>query len=109
VAPGTLIMKDGDPGEFFCFLAEGELAVSKRGRRLHLLSTGECFGEMAVIGGNTRMRGADVTAQTRARVISIRADALRNASDACRMHFYQAFLEVLSSRLTAANARLASI
>ena len=109
VAPGTLVMKDGEPGEFFCFLAEGELAVSKRGRRLHLLSPGECFGEMAVIGGNTRMRGADVTAQTRARVISIRADALRLSSNACRMHFYQAFLEVLSSRLTVANARLASV
>ena len=109
IAPGTLVMKDGEPGEFFCFLCEGELAVNKRGRRLHLLTPGECFGEMAVIGGNTRLRGADVTAQTRARVISIRADALRLASNACRMHFYQAFLEVLSSRLTAANARLAAV
>ena len=36
------------------------------------------------------------------------ADALRKASDACRMHFYQSFLEVLASRLALANARLAA-
>lgn len=109
VAPDTLVMKDGEAGDFFCFLAEGELAVSKRGRRLGTLSPGDCFGEMAVIGGGSRVRSADVKALTRARIVSVRADALRHASDTCRMHFYQAFLEVLSGRLNAANARLAAL
>jgi serine/threonine protein kinase len=109
VAPDTLVMKDGEAGDFFCFLAEGELAVSKRGRRLGTLSPGDCFGEMAVIGGGSRVRSADVKALTRARIVSVRADALRHASDTCRMHFYQAFLEVLSGRLNAANARLSTL
>ena len=109
VAPETLVIKDGETGEFFCFLVEGEAAVSKRGRRLGTLATGECFGEMAVIGGNSRIRSADVKALTRSRIVSIRSDALRHASDTCRMRFYQAFLEVLSGRLGQANARLAAL
>ncbi len=109
VAPNTVIMKDGEPGDFFCFLAEGELRVVKSGRTLNLLTSGECFGEMAIIGKNNQVRGADVIAQTIARIITIRADALRNASEACRMHFYLAFLEVLSARLSLANIRLAAI
>lgn len=108
VAPGTVIMKDGEPGDYFCFLIEGELRVVKHGRALSVLSPGECFGEMAVIGRTHHVRGADVLAQTSAKVVTISGGALRSASDACRMHFYQAFLEVLSSRLALANARLAA-
>ena len=29
---GTVIMQDGEPGDFFCFLAEGELKVTKNGK-----------------------------------------------------------------------------
>ena len=108
VTPETLVMQDGEPGDSFCFLIEGELRVSKRGRILSLLSPGECFGEMAVIGRSGHMRGADVFAQTAAKVVTITGTALRNASDACRMHFYQSFLEVLAGRLTTANDRLSA-
>ena len=102
------IIADGDPGEFFGFLAEGELKVIKNGRILNLLTTGDCFGEMAIIGKNEQIRGADVVALTDAKIITISGDALRQASEGCRMHFYQSFLDVLSSRLALANARLAA-
>ncbi|MBL8486722.1 MAG: protein kinase [Rhodocyclaceae bacterium] len=108
VSPDTIIMKDGESGDFFCFVVDGELRVLKRGRLLSVLTAGECFGEMAVIGRIHHTRGADVIAQTGARVVTIPGQALRNASDACQMHFYQAFLEVLSARLAQANSRLAS-
>ena len=107
-APGEAIMHDGDPGDFFCFLAEGELKVTKNGRILNLLTSGDCFGEMAVISKETQTRGADVVALTRSKIIKVQGDALRQASEICRMHFYQAFLEVLTSRLSLANARLAA-
>jgi CRP-like cAMP-binding protein len=87
VAPETVIMKDGEPGDYFCFLAEGEVVISQ--------SSGS--------------RNADVVAQTPAKIITIRGDALRQASEVCRMHFYAAFLEVLANRLALANARLASV
>jgi CRP-like cAMP-binding protein len=61
---------------------------------------------MAVIGRSSHVRGADVVAQTTAKIVAISGDGLRNASDVCRMHFYQSFLEVLASRLSQANFRL---
>ena len=108
VEPGTVIMCDGETGNFFCFLAEGELKVTKNGKILNVLSTGDCFGEMAVISRQGQARGADVTALTAADVITVRGEALHAASEACRMHFYQGFLEVLAGRLAFANQRLAA-
>jgi CRP-like cAMP-binding protein len=54
VSPGEVIIQDGNVGDCFYFLAEGELKVLKNGMILDLLTTGECFGEMAVIGKRTR-------------------------------------------------------
>lgn len=109
VAPETVIMKDGEPGSHFCFLAEGEVQIAKRGRILGILTPGDCFGEMAIISKNAGSRNADVIARTSSKIITIRGDALRQASEVCRMHFYAAFLEVLANRLALANARLASV
>ena len=108
VAMETVVMKDGDAGDFFAFLLEGELRVSKRGRTLDQLVPGECFGEMAV-ARRDQTRGADVVAATTSKVVSISSEALRHASDACRMNFYQAFMVVVAGRLDSANARLAGI
>lgn len=109
VAPRTVVMKDGEPGDYFCFLAEGEMRISKRGRILGILTSGDCFGEMAVISQSRRRRNADVVAQTSSRIITIRGAALRQASEVCRMHFYAAFLEVLATRQAQANARHAAV
>ena len=107
--PGTNIMRDGEPGDFFCFVADGELNVSKSGKILNLLTNGDCFGEMAVINHkHNPTRGADVSALTRADIITVRGEALEQASPACRMHFYQSFLEVLSTRLAFANQRMSA-
>ena len=109
VAAGTVIMKDAERGDFFAFLLDGELTVSKCGHALGTLVAGECFGEMAIIRRGEHTRGADVVAQTTARVVTISAQALQHASVACRMHFYQGFLDVIAGRLADANARLASL
>ena len=107
VGPGTIVMREGESGDFFCFLIEGELRVYRQDRSLNLLAPGDCFGEMAVIGGQPT-RGANVIVRTPARIATIPGAALHGASDACRMHFYRAFLEVLAGRLTHANRQLSS-
>ena len=100
--------RDGEPGDFFCFLADGELKVSKNGKTLNILGEGDCFGEMAVINQHAHTRGADVTAFTHAKIITISGEALKRASSTCRMRFYEAFLQVLASRLTLANQRMSA-
>jgi hypothetical protein len=109
VTAGTVIMKDGERGNFFSFLLDGELTVSKCGHALGTLAAGECFGEMAIIRRGEHTRGADVVAETATRVVTISAQALQHASEVCRMHFYQGFLDVIAGRLADANARLASL
>ncbi|WP_153117059.1 protein kinase domain-containing protein [Rhodocyclus tenuis] len=109
VLPGEKIMRDGETGDSFCFLAAGELKVIKNGRLLNLLTAGDCFGEMALIGRQPARRGADVIALTDARILTVRGDALQQASDACRMHFYQSFMGVLGERLRLANDRLCAL
>ncbi len=109
VRPGTAVMREGERGDHFCFLAEGEVRVEKHGHLLNPLVAGDCFGEMAVIGRGDGTRNADVIAATDARIVTIPGQALRNASAACRMHFYAGFLDVLKTRLALANARLAAV
>ncbi len=109
VAASTAVMSDGERGDFFAFLLDGELAVSKDGHCLGVLAAGECFGEMAIIRRGGHVRGADVIALTATRVVAISAQALQHASEVCRMHFYQGFLDVIAGRLADANTRLASL
>lgn len=108
LAPRTVIMKEGEPGDFFAFLLSGELAVEKNKRTLVTLQPGECFGEMAIIQRGQHTRSANIVALTTARVVTIPALALQHSSDACRMHFYQGFLNVIAQRLDNANQRIAS-
>ena len=101
-----VIVKEGSPGEFFCILVSGEARVQRRRRLLTTLKAGECFGEMAYLGGENRPRIADVVAATDARVIEIPIAALERATEICRLNFDRAFLRVLVERLTLANSRL---
>jgi serine/threonine protein kinase len=109
VAPGTSIMRDGEPGNFFCFVADGTVTVSKHGTRLTTLTSGECFGEMAIISRHGHVRSADVVAASAANIVTIRGEALEKASESCRMHFYQGFLDVLATRLALSNQRIVAI
>ncbi len=106
---GEVLMKEGEPGNFFCILAEGEVKVTKRGKLLNLLRTGEAFGEMAYLSKSAPVRVADVTVMDNAKIISVPTPNLEQASDACRHKFDRAFMEILVERLTMANIRLSGV
>ena len=106
---GEVLMKEGEPGTFFCLLAEGQVRVSRKGRLLNVLQAGECFGEMAYLSKDEHLRGADVTVTQESKIISVPMQKLAQASDACRHKFDRAFMEILVERLTLANARLAGV
>ncbi len=107
VGAGATLMREGEPGEFFCLVSSGEVKVTKNRKLLSLLGPGECFGEMAGLQESGNIRGTTVAASADARVVRIRNSDLEEASDALRRRFDRAFIGILVDRLNAANTRLA--
>jgi eukaryotic-like serine/threonine-protein kinase len=108
VPAGTDIVREGEPGDFFCVLVEGEARVTKNRKLLTVLGPGECFGEMAYLSAERRERGATVTASKDAHIVRVRTADLEEASVTCRSHFDRAFIGILVERLNLANTRLTS-
>jgi eukaryotic-like serine/threonine-protein kinase len=106
-AEGEVIMREGDPGEFFCVLASGEVSVTRGGHELALLQAGECFGEMSYLGDDP-LRIADVTAVSYVQMVMIPVAALERAGNVTRLNFERAFLRVLLARLKIADLKLAA-
>ncbi len=107
--PSAVIMREGESGDSFCFITEGEALVKKRGKLLSELGIGDCFGEMSMFSAGNGLRTATIQARSTVEIVRVSSTALQRASDTCRMHFYKAFLEVLSTRLSMANARLVGV
>jgi serine/threonine protein kinase/predicted metal-binding protein len=106
---GDVIMKEGEHGDYFCVIADGQVKVTKRNKLLNVLRGGECFGEMAYLQKGAHVRGADVTVMSDCKIVSVPTGKLANASDACRHKFDRAFMEILVERLSMANIRLSGV
>jgi MFS family permease len=104
--PGTVIVKEGDPGDRFYIVAEGTVEVSEYGRPLSELGAGGYFGEIALI--RDVRRTATVTAKTPVVLYALdREDFL--AAVTRHAPSSEAAEEVVSSRLAGipvAGARL---
>lgn len=107
--PDHVLIKEGDVGKSFFILAAGEVKISKQGKLLNVLRTGDCFGEMAYLGKKQFQRTASVTASTDITVIEIKSESLAQATEICRHNFNGAFLEILVDRLSMANTRLSQL
>src|SRR5436190_179832 len=108
VAAGKEVVHEGEVGDFFCILIEGEMRVSKNKKLLTVLGAGECFGEMAYLSASGQTRGATVAAGADSRTLRIRVADLEQASVSRRSKFDRAFIGILGDRLTLANTRLTS-
>ena len=106
---GDVLMKEGEQGEYFCLIADGQVKVTKKNKLLNVLRNGECFGEMAYLQKGAHVRGADVTVMSDCKIISVPTGKLAQASDACRHKFDRAFMEILVERLAMANVRLSGV
>jgi eukaryotic-like serine/threonine-protein kinase len=109
VGAGEVLMREGDAGDFFCVLAQGQVKVTRRGQLLGVLQAGEPFGEMAYLSKKAAKRGADVTVLEDANIITVPTARLAEASDACRHQFDRAFMGMLVERLAAANLRISGV
>lgn len=67
IGKGAMILTEGAPGDFACFIIKGTLEVIKSSRKgtektIGILSTGDFFGEMAIV--DELSRSATVKART---------------------------------------------
>lgn len=108
-APGDTIIREGDVGTAFYIVVSGEVKVTKRGRVLNMLSTGDCFGEMSYVGSRNLPRTASVAAAGTVTAVKVSSGALSLATPTCAHAFDSAFLELLVSRLESANIRLSTL
>jgi rhodanese-related sulfurtransferase len=75
VAPGTVIFRQGDPGDSFYIVNSGKIRVFRRDRQgmetdLSILGPGDSFGEMALLTGESRSANVEALEETRLVVLS---------------------------------------
>jgi serine/threonine protein kinase len=104
---GTVIIREGDHGESFYLLISGEVDVTLDGAQLNVIKPGGCFGEILYFADSAERRTTTITARNEVTIIEIKAETLRNATDACQVGFNKAFMRVLIERLMQANRQLA--
>jgi serine/threonine protein kinase len=107
VPAGTTLILEGEEGDDFYFLADGDVDVSLAGKNIASVQPGGCFGEILYFSDRVSRRTTTVTARTDITAIEIKAQALRAATDACQAAFNKACMRVLIERLVYSNQRLA--
>jgi CRP-like cAMP-binding protein/rhodanese-related sulfurtransferase len=75
IAPGTIIFRQGDPGDRFYVIHTGKVRVFKRDSygfetELSQLGAGESFGEMALLTGEVRAASVEAVEETHLMVLS---------------------------------------
>ena len=75
IAPGTIIFRQGDPGDRYYIVQSGKVRVFREDAagletELSVLGAGESFGEMALLTGEARSASVEALEETRLRVLS---------------------------------------
>ncbi|HEX9398329.1 MAG TPA: serine/threonine-protein kinase [Burkholderiales bacterium] len=102
----TAVVKEGDPGKSLFFVASGQAKVTKGGRLLSLISTGETFGEMAYVKAGGMPRSATVESIADTVLAEFEPEMLQKVSMNCQLQLTAALLHAMVDRLATANERM---
>jgi CRP/FNR family transcriptional regulator, cyclic AMP receptor protein len=101
-APGSAMVRTGDPGRSFFVLLDGRAKVVRAGGRARRLGVGDFFGEMALLDDSPR--SADVVAEGEVLALTIGRPEFTKLLKA-EPALSQAILRTLAARLRAAEAQ----
>jgi CRP-like cAMP-binding protein len=102
-APGSALVRTGDPGRSFYVLLDGHAKVLRPGGRARRLGIGDYFGEMALLDGAPR--SADVIAEGEVLALTIDRSGFTKLLGA-EPTLALALLRTLAARLRAAEASI---
>jgi len=105
--PQASLIREGETGDSFYFLIDGEVEVTLNAKPLATIRPGRCFGELIVFADKQQRRTTTVTATSGITVMEVKAEAMRAATDALQSTFTKACMRVLIERLVYSNERLA--
>ncbi|MBN2059740.1 MAG: protein kinase [Deltaproteobacteria bacterium] len=97
VLKGRHILSEGEINDTFYIVMSGRVKVRKGEKDIAVIGTGSCFGEMALIAGQTR--SANVIADTDCILLKLSAFSLDTASETVKYLFYKNFAMMLVRRL----------
>jgi eukaryotic-like serine/threonine-protein kinase len=106
VAKGKPVVQEDERGRSFFFLARGDAKVVKNKKLLNMVGSGECFGEMAYIGGGEQPRQATVEAMTDLLLAEFEPASLEKMSLGAQLQLTRALVRNVTDRLALANVRL---
>ncbi len=112
VPADTLIIKENTFEKIFYILVKGSVSVFitvDHGQTIELtqLTTGDTFGEMALVSETRRTAGVKTTQESF--ILMVEPDILNQASVFLQLKFYQRFCEILVTRLVAANKKMGDL
>jgi len=107
VERGVALVREGEMGQSFFFLARGQAKVTRQGRLLNVVNAGECFGEMGYIRGGALPRHATVESMTDLLIAEFDPETLARMSAGAQLQLTRALARNLVDRLELANTRLA--
>jgi CRP/FNR family cyclic AMP-dependent transcriptional regulator len=111
---GDAIFKEGDQGEYVCFVVDGRLEVTKKtitGENfvLNTLARGQSVGEMSII--DKRPRSATVSAKTKATLVTLKGsdfEVIMKEYPVIGMKVLKGLSLLLSKKLRQTSSRLVS-
>lgn len=94
---GEDIVREGEMDDRFYIIVSGQCDVEANGKKLGILSDGDCFGETSYVRGAKRM--ASITANGPSSILRVSSTLLEQVSQACQLRFNKVFLRSLITRL----------